>query len=289
MHFIVLFLVLCLGAQSVFSDGIYELERRKYEQAERALEQAERALEQAERALQQYGIDEWEDFEWGGRMYRNDRGTERGNRDIITVDRPVSSSFERIVLKISGEVRIYQSEEAKVSVTTDSNLEKYIQTEIKNGVLEIKTDRREGLRPSKNIITVYMPVIAELDISGSGTINFMNKISGEALRRTISCSGEIQGELEYNNLFANIRGSGGITLTGKSQKAELDISGSGAFECLELEAQDVIVKISGSGNTRVNAINNLTGRISGAGNIVYKGSPKITYSGSGSGTLKTLD
>jgi hypothetical protein len=74
---------------------------------------------------------------------------------------------------------------------------------------------------------------------------------GLSLRLDISGSGEIEGAVECNSLTVNISGSGKIAVTGTCQKAGLNISGSGA--------------------------------------ITYRGNPKVTFSGSGSGKPTAFD
>jgi hypothetical protein len=117
----------------------------------------------------------------------------------------------------------------------------------------------------------------------------MDKIITESLRLNISGSGEIEGFVECNVLTAEIFGSGKMMITGKSQRADLDISGSGNFECEGLEVSDARIEIRGSGDAGINVIENLEGKISGSGNIKYQGNPGITFSVSGSGKLKALN
>jgi len=214
---------------------------------------------------------------------------EKGNGDIVTIERPVSSSFKGVLLRGQAEVNIFQSEDVRISVTIDSNLQEYIQTDIINGVLEINTRTSDKLKPKVNRIDIYSPNFSYLALSGSGNILFPDKINGETLRLDISGDGRITGELEYSNLTANISGKGKIILTGKSQSVYFGLSGSGNFECEELEINDAIVEISGAGGARINVINSLHGIISGVGNIKYRGNPTITFDKSGIGRISTLN
>jgi hypothetical protein len=52
-----------------------------------------------------------------------------------------------------------------------------------------------------------------------------------------------------------------------------------------IESDDVTVEISGSGSTNVFAKKTLNARISGSGDVYYKGTPEITKSIRGSGSL----
>ena len=212
-----------------------------------------------------------------------------GNGNIVTVNRPVSSPFGGMILEIKGELSVYQSETAKIVISIDSNLEQFVQTEIKDGILRIKSKGPEGLRPVKCTVDVCTRNINSLTVSGSGKIHIIDKISAESLVLKISGSGEIEGEVECTDLAAEISGSGKILLTGKSQMAAFGVSGSGIYECERLEAGRVHITASGSVKALVNAIEYLQLRISGSGDIFYRGNPIITTLESGTARIKALE
>ena len=76
----------------------------------------------------------------------------------------------------------------------------------------------------------------------------------------------------------NISGSGNVLLDGKSTEAEYRIAGSGDINATELKVDNVNARISGSGSIRCYATENLTGGVSGSGNVAYKGNPQINFS-----------
>ena len=76
----------------------------------------------------------------------------------------------------------------------------------------------------------------------------------------------------------NISGSGNVLLDGKSTEAEYHIAGSGDINATELKVENVNARISGSGSIRCYATENLTGGVSGSGNVAYKGNPQINFS-----------
>jgi hypothetical protein len=212
---------------------------------------------------------------------------EEGNRDIVTVDRTVSSPFENISIRGSGTVRIYQSAETKISLTIDSNLKEYINIGVKNNTLIIEQKERTSLRPTVYIIDIYMPNIHELDIAGSGDFIFMNNINTESLRLHITGSGNIEGAVECDELKVNISGSGDIELIGKVQELELSITGSGDFECEGLEVNNAKIRTSGSGDVKIYVVDSLEGTTFGSGDIMYRGEPEIIFNSSGSGKIRS--
>ncbi|MDR1909190.1 MAG: DUF2807 domain-containing protein [Spirochaetaceae bacterium] len=212
---------------------------------------------------------------------------EYGNGDIITIDRTISSSFDGIHLETGATVNLYQNPEQKISITVDSNIEKFIQTEIKNGILDIKYWNGYN-RPTQNIINIYTPGIQSIAISGSGTIVIADKITTDSLKTHISGSGEIEGPVECDTLAISIFGSGDIKLNGRSREAEISISGSGDVVCDKLQVNNADIRISGSGAVLIDVADNLKGRIFGSGNILYLGTPRINFRASGSGKISIL-
>ena len=89
-------------------------------------------------------------------------------------------------------------------------------------------------------------------------------------------------------MSAAISGSGNIQLTGKIPAAELKavVSGSGNVKAIDFPANDVNVKIGGSGNCMVNAVKNLVARLAGSGNIIYRGQPLVDTAILGTGIVK---
>ena len=56
-----------------------------------------------------------------------------------------------------------------------------------------------------------------------------------------------------------------------------------------LKANNVILRISGSGYVEVNVLDNFGGKVSGSGNILYRGSPNIHFNGVDGANLQALD
>ena len=89
-------------------------------------------------------------------------------------------------------------------------------------------------------------------------------------------------------LDVSTSGSGEFILAGKADKVDLNIGGSGKFNCPDLQAKSVTVTISGSGEVTTWVTDSLDVRISGSGNVRYYGSPETNQSIAGSGSVKKI-
>jgi len=211
-------------------------------------------------------------------------------------------SFNRVVNEGSFNIYIQQDSIYEVTVEAESNLIPYIRTRINGNSLVI--DTRENLHNHFPInIYVKTPFIngayqdgsghidldsldtdnMEVSISGSGSIKGQTKTN--YLKTSISGSGSIDLYAEASSTDTKISGSGDIMLTGNSFSGTYTISGSGNIRASNFLQNEVISKISGSGNMYLNASDKLDVTISGSGSVYYIGDPQLFISISGSGKV----
>jgi hypothetical protein len=213
-------------------------------------------------------------------------------------------AFHSVDLRTVGSISLTQGDAQSLVVRADSNVLRYLKTEVQEGVLVISS-RRNIRRDDAPEITIEMKQVRSLGISGSGEIQGQNRIVSKSLDLVISGSGTIMLELnaeqlsskvsgsgdmflevEAKTLTTHISGSGDVELSGKSADLDVKISGSGSLSAYDLETLNAHIKISGSGSCRVHARELLDVNISGSGDVVYMGNPKVSLTGSGSGSVR---
>ncbi|MGV3657469.1 MAG: head GIN domain-containing protein [Chitinophagaceae bacterium] len=214
-----------------------------------------------------------------------------GEGPVRTETRNISN-FKGVDLRMNAKVYFTQAPAYSVEVKAQDNILGYLITNVEGGnlVIRLRNDVRLG-RHEDIIVNVSGPDLESLRISGSGDIRTPNLIDADnGLEMDISGSGNIEMvDLVAPELDANISGSGDISIeTGVVPAEKLKISGSGNINLANVLARQVQTTTSGSGNTRVNASEQLKVTISGSGNVFYKGQPTIDLSVSGSGKLKPL-
>jgi len=171
-----------------------------------------------------------------------------GNGNITSTER-TATGFSGVFLEGAGNINIYFSENYRVIVTTDSNIQDIVTIETKNSLLYVDEKRGNGINPTKLIIDVYLPELENITLKGAGNINID---------------------------------------TGNSLALSLILSGTGNIEAQNYKIENVNVILSGKGNIKTWAINNLSGNISGVGNIYYKGNPTKNVNITGIGNVKEL-
>ena len=213
----------------------------------------------------------------------------KGNGDKVTIERS-TGDYDEIVVSGWFDVDLVDGKEGQLILEGESNLLEYITTEVKNGKLYIKTENNVNLKPSdwKNGIYITVPVekISAISLSGSGDIVGKTTIKTEKLVTAMSGSGDITLNVEASAVSASMSGSGDITLSGNTTDFSATISGSGDIKAFDLEADNVEATVSGSADIKVTANKMLNARVSGSGDITYRGNPeKLDTKTAGSGDI----
>jgi hypothetical protein len=207
-----------------------------------------------------------------------------GSGTVIFEERDVPV-FDQIHLKGTGKVILTLAARQNVQVETDDNLMPYIRTEVENGKLVISHERK-NMRPTVLKIYTSATSLAGVSISGSGDINASDEFISEDFYADIAGSGDMSLKVRANSLESSISGSGSIYLVGSADSYDATITGSGDVDAFEMQARESTVVITGSGNCRVSVSDLLKTKITGSGDVLYKGHPEISKSITGSGKVK---
>ena len=128
-------------------------------------------------------------------------------------------------------------------------------------------------------IKINIPVedINKISLNGSGNITSKDILENKAFAIKLNGSGNIEVNLNSDEIITKINGSGNIILRGKSKESEFEINGSGSIQAIDLLSRRVDAKINGSGNIELFSINNPSTKINGSGNIHSYGPNKFNH------------
>ena len=212
----------------------------------------------------------------------------KGNGNITSVTR-LTSDYNTVSFAGSFNYVLVSGKEGEIKIEGEENLLEYIITEVKNGALSIKTEKKINLLTSRNQtikITVPFEDIHAVSLAGSGNVWNESIISTPTFEVSVTGSGEAELEVNTTSLEAKVTGSGDLDLKGKTTDLKLNVLGSGKFEGAKLEANAVDVSVTGSGAATITCSGHLKARIKGSGKIKYIGNPVTKDSKvSGSGTI----
>jgi hypothetical protein len=209
---------------------------------------------------------------------------------------PEGATFSGLSFRSVGEVFVLQGEPCGLKIEGSDDLVDNIRVSVNDDILEVdyQTDVEDwtnfrwadGDRHLRYYVT--MPTIQKINMEGAGIL-MGDSLQGDALELVQGGAGKIElHELNYKSLSADLGGLGEILLTGQVDSQNVDLSGAGGYEAVELQSQDAEVMVSGAGSAKVWAEKTLKATVTGIGSIKYKGDPAIEQENSGIGDIKPL-
>ena len=210
---------------------------------------------------------------------------------IVTEQRDVSG-FTGIDMSTFGKMVISQGDSESLTIKGSDNIVPLVKTSVKDGVLTISTDKNivfTGIN-SDNVLTFTITVkdLTDLTLSGAADVS-MDALSTKDLTMVMSGAGQIKlGDLTSESLNINLSGVGNVEAAGEVTTAKIDISGAGGVKAPDLKIQTAEITISGIGGAEVWVTDELTGNISGGGNVSYYGDPQTNTTTTGVGNFEPL-
>jgi len=201
-----------------------------------------------------------------------------------------TTAYDGIAVSGSFFVTLVDGTEGTITINAEENLVNYIIVEVKENTLYIRPEKNYGLSASKGKkIQINVPIntISSVSLAGSGDVisNFM--MNASSFKISLAGSGDIKLGIEAQNIDASVSGSGDIELKGTALNFNAAVAGSGDIKAFDLQAENAKASIAGSGDIEIYSTQSIEARVSGSGDIQYKGNPtKVDSKVSGSGTIK---
>tara|TARA_R110002073_G_scaffold4213_3_gene28025 strand:+ start:1245 stop:1964 length:720 start_codon:yes stop_codon:yes gene_type:complete len=212
----------------------------------------------------------------------------KGNGNMITKTRTVSD-YDAISVAGSFDVKLVAGNEGNLTIHIDENLLEYLETEVNGDNLKISWKKGVNISTHKKIlITVPFVDIERVSLAGSGDVYSDDVIKATEFKISLAGSGDVKLHIAASDISSSIVGSGDVDLRGNATSIRCSISGSGDIDAYQLTSDKADVSISGSGGVKISVKDNLKARISGTGNVYYKGNPKYQdFKVSGSGSVSS--
>ncbi len=194
-----------------------------------------------------------------------------GSGKTQSEQRVVEADFDSIALRAPGELTIAPGTSPSMVIEAEDNILELIRTRAENGVLviELAQEPNPELRLHHPIrYTITAPHIRSVEIDGAGNIH----------------GADIQAE----ELYVTINGSGSISLAGKVHTEVIEINGGGIYQAADMEAQDVQIRANGGAEVTVWAIQRLNVECAGTCAIKYYGNPVVEKDLQGIGVVSGL-
>jgi hypothetical protein len=211
-----------------------------------------------------------------------------GSGSILSEKREVAS-FHSIEIRGGCQVLFEKGVQQELIVEAEQNILPLIKTWVRNdGTLIIES---EGSYNSRRGVTVYasMLEIRNFFIIGAGKVVGQQPFSTRELTLLIDGAGNIEMDVNAENVYSTINGGGHIGLSGSAEFHRVKINGAGNLDALDFVTSVYELTILGAGYCHIHVTDVLDVVLAGAGVIYYKGEPKVINSQiTGAGRLVKL-
>ena len=209
-----------------------------------------------------------------------------GNKKVVTKERK-TESFTGVKVSAGIDVYLKQGNNEAVSVEADENLQEYILTEVRGGVLNVYSEYNIRDAERKRVY-VTMKEVNSIKTTSAGDVIGETPIKSDRLELSASSAGDIKLEVTAKDISIDISSSGDITLSGETDGLKADLSSAGDLKAYDLKAREADVSVSSAGDADVNVSEKIIARASSAGDVNYKGDPKYVdaHSSSAGGVHK---
>ena len=191
-----------------------------------------------------------------------DIGGIRGNGHMVTREEKLDPFIN---VDTGGAFRIdWRSGPPAVSVTTDENLMQYIEMEVRDQVLYVRTTR--NTRPSHSIrLALTSNALEGASFSGASQLT-AHKLTG-------------------SRFYLETTGASKATLDGAVDELVANLTGASNLRAESLQTKTANLSVTGAGNAQIAVSDSLKVSITGAGKVEYIGNPphlerEITGAGS---------
>jgi len=211
---------------------------------------------------------------------------ENGNGKVVKQDRKVTS-FNAIDVSGAFEIYLRQGETEGVTVESDENLLPFIRTEVVGSELRIDTKNHPMHHVTVMKVFITIKDLKKVDVSGAVDLQTENRLTLTELSLDASGASDSKLDIAVQKLDLDCSGASKIYFTGMAVNVRMDLSGASEISAFDLPAETCSIELSGAGEAEINVTKSLIAEISGAGTVVYKGSPtQIDQRVSGAGSIR---
>ncbi len=204
--------------------------------------------------------------------------------------------FTGIKASSGVKVNFTQGSNQSVIVDADADLQQYVVTEVKNGILHIGIDNSNNRRLNfkKLLVTVEAPRLSTLAVTSGASFITLNTVREDSFEAEVTSGANLAADISArksgtlkltsgssarlgidteNFTFSGTSGSS-ATVTGKADTASYDLTSAASCNAQNLVANTVSVSASSGSSLKVHARGSVRGTASSGASVRYKGEPK---------------
>lgn len=198
--------------------------------------------------------------------------------------------FTEVDVNIPATVKINQGNDYKVAVHGPTRVKENVEIRVESGRLKVGYDAGlfdifDGYNISDIQILITMPKLTRIEGSGANQIE-LRAVKGEKLTIEMNAACRLEGDVEVKEVKLEMNGSSTVELEGRADIINADITGASKLRAYDLITGTYSLDIVGASHAEINVQKEINGDVSGASEVLYKGSPSLKVQTSGASSLK---
>jgi len=206
----------------------------------------------------------------------------KGNRNVVTQDRNISSDFDAIHTSYGINVKLAIGSNASLTLEADENLHDIIRTEVEDGVLRIYAEKNIYSAKKRTVYLTAKEVNVIKATSGS-SVTSENTIKTEEFKVSTTSGANVNLELETESTSSSATSGSNIRLSGKTQKLTASSTSGANVRAKSLEAKICEARATSGSVMSVHATQELDAKATSGANISCSGNPEVVKKNSSSG------
>jgi len=196
------------------------------------------------------------------------------------------TDFTKVEIGSAFEFEVKQSGSYSINVTADDNVIDYVRVSQIGQTLKIRLVTVPALWSATLRVSLTMPQLHDLTISGASRGTVSGFSSAEDLDISVSGASRLTGDITAGDVEFDISGASTIQLEGSADDIFANVSGASQFNLDNFTVDNADINFSGASSGTVNLDGRLDADLSGASRLWYIGEPTMgTINTSGASTI----
>ena len=183
------------------------------------------------------------------------------------------SNFTEIEAHNGFQLELTKSSAFSVEITTDDNVQKYIDVDTSGETLRIEL---KGVRIYSSVTLrakITMPNLYKIDLSGGSRASIAGFGSSSDFSVELSGGSRIDGDIAAADADFELSGGSQVILAGSANDLVVKGSGGSQFDLEAFSVNNADINLSGGSRATVNVDGTLNVDLSGGSQVIYIGEP----------------
>ena len=185
------------------------------------------------------------------------------------------SGFTKVEAHNGFRVDLTRSTSYSIEVTTDDNVQEYLDVTKSGDTLRIKLTGYQNYSSVTLEAKVTIPDVYRISLSGGSQAEVTGFSSSHDFSAALSGGSRLDGNITTGDAEFDLSGGSRVTLTGSAEDLVIKSSGGSKLILESFPVNNADININGGGSAAIDVSGTLDVNLSGGSKVIYSGEPKI--------------